>query len=236
MSNLKSKLKTYNEIANFSEIARRYFINNFYDGALTILGILLGFFVVVLKDPSQPSVESSYIILPGIGTAISMLISGISGSYLSERAEQKKIHADLDKAMAKIDEEDFKKEVDIKKEEEELKKAMLKSVKLDRNTKAKKKKKLKTIYNKAESFANKVVASVNGGAPFLGGIIPLIPFLLVTKANIFTFFFSFLIIFICIVFLGIYLGKISKESIYKNIFQMLFAFILTMLIVTLFLG
>lgn len=42
MSKIKSKIKIYNDITNFSEIARRYFINNFYDGALTILGIVLG--------------------------------------------------------------------------------------------------------------------------------------------------------------------------------------------------
>ena len=56
---------------------------------LTALGILLGFFVILLSKPNQP-IQSNYIILTGLGTSISMLISGISGSYLSERAEQKK--------------------------------------------------------------------------------------------------------------------------------------------------
>ena len=89
MSNFKEKMKTYNEITNYGATARRYFINNFYDGNLTVLGILLGFFVIVLKDPTQPTVSSVYVLLTGLGTSISMLISGMSGSYLSEKAEQK---------------------------------------------------------------------------------------------------------------------------------------------------
>ena len=68
MSKIISKIKIYNDITNFSEIARRYFINNFYDGALTILGIILGFLVVILKNSNN--IPSIYIILPSLGTSI----------------------------------------------------------------------------------------------------------------------------------------------------------------------
>jgi len=44
------KIKTYSRITNLWGVARRYFVNNFYDGMLTVLGILLGFFVVLLKE------------------------------------------------------------------------------------------------------------------------------------------------------------------------------------------
>ncbi|MFX1273922.1 MAG: hypothetical protein ACFFAT_02660 [Promethearchaeota archaeon] len=151
MSKIRKTIKTYNEITNFSKIARRYFINNFYDGALTILGILLGFFVVVLH-PANPTIDSALVILPGISTAISMFISGISGSYLSERAEQKKSQDELNKAMviteiAKVEEED------VKKKEEELKKAMLKPVNLKKMTHiGKKKKKCKIYSSKSRTF------------------------------------------------------------------------------------
>ena len=92
------------------------------------------------------------------------------------------------------------------------------------------KKKVKTIQEKAERFASIVVSVVNGGAPFLGGVIPLIPFFLIEKANLDTFIYSFIIIFICIVLLGSFIGFISKESILKNVFQMLAAFGITMVI------
>jgi predicted membrane protein (TIGR00267 family) len=239
MSKFKEKMKTYNEITNFSATARRYFVNNFYDGNLTVLGILLGFFVIVLKDPTQPTVKSFFVLMTGLGTSISMLISGMSGSYLSEKAEQKKVHADLAKAMGlsngiEIDTE----KIDVRQKEDELKKAMLKTVSLDKPVSKERRfiKSNKTIHEKAEGFAGLVVSIVNGGSPFLGGLIPLIPFFLVSDASIMTFITSFIIIFICIVILGVYLGHISKESISKNIIQMLFAFTLTLIIITLFLG
>ena len=234
MSNLLEKIKLYNKITNFVKIARRYFINNFYDGALTVLGIILGFFVIILDDPLNATISSTYLILPSIGTAISMFISGLSGSYLSEKAERKKIRAELNKAMAIVEEETSNKEKeDRSSQESEFSQAMLKSVNLNQfpNNIKEKKKKIKTLYEKAEVFAATIVAIVNGGAPFLGGIIPIIPFLFVGEAGLITFLISFTIIFICIILLGIYLGYISKESIIKNIIQMLVAFTLTMVIV-----
>ena len=237
---IKAKIKIYNDITNFIVIVRRYFINNFYDGALTILGILLGFFVVILKDPLQPTVPSIYVILPGLGTTISMFMSGISGSYLSEKAEQKRFKAEIAIAMGIVDEKPkFKNEPGIEAQEEELEKAMLKNVKLNDNyldTKPKKKRKIRTLYDKAENLSKIIVAFTNGVAPFFGGLLPLIPFFFVQNANFIIFILSFLIIFICIVVLGIFIGHISKESIIKNILQMLIAFTMTIIVVVIFFG
>ena len=83
------RAKTYAKITNLWGIARRYFVNNFYDGMLTVLGILLGFLILILKE-DQTSIDSHLVILTGLGSSISMLISGLTGSYLSEKAEQKK--------------------------------------------------------------------------------------------------------------------------------------------------
>ena len=116
------KLKMYNEITGYIEIARRYFINNFYDRMLTILGILLGFFVILLNNPNEP-ISSSFVILTRLATSISILISGVSGSYLSERAEQKKEEKTLERAMALIEEEEFL--LEKKDSKEEIQKAML---------------------------------------------------------------------------------------------------------------
>ena len=96
------KLNEYNRISKFIPTARRYFINNFYDGILTVSGILIALFTIILNDPNA-IVESRYIIMTGIGTSISMFISGISGSYLSEKAEQRKQHEELDRAMGIIE-------------------------------------------------------------------------------------------------------------------------------------
>lgn len=228
------RAKTYAKITNLWSIARRYFVNNFYDGMLTVLGILLGFFVLILKG-DQRSIDSHIVILTGVGTSISMLISGMSGSYLSERAEQKKIKEELNRAMVinnSEEEEVLEDSIDVK----EIEKAML--IKINDNVKfktmsrlrKKKKKKIKTLQEKAESYASIIVSIINGGSPFLGGLVALIPFFLVSTADLSIFIISFFIILFCIILLGVFLGIVSKESIVKNIFKMTFAFFITLVI------
>ena len=229
------KVKTYAEITDFLSIARRYFINNFYDGMLTVLGIILGFFISALRG-SQHTVDSYLVLLTGFATSISMFVSGLSGSYISEKAELRKLKLELDKAMVLVEEEQ-KNEEDLKTENEEIEKAMI-TVNLNPNNERKKrgrknpirKNNVKTLQEKAERFATIIVSLVNGGAPFLGGTLPLIPFFLAENASVDTFIYSFLIIFVCIVLLGSLVGFISKESILKNILQMLAAFGITMII------
>lgn len=225
-------IRTYAKMTNLWAIARRYFVNNFYDGMLTVLGILLGFFVLILKG-GQISIDSHLVVLTGVGSSISMFISGITGSYLSEKAEQKKIKEELKKAMVINDSEENTVEVDL--DVKEIEKAML--IKINRNVNLKvknilkkKKKKTKTLQEKAENFASVIVSFINGSSPFLGGLVPLIPFFCVSPAGVLTFIISFFIILICIVLLGIFLGVVSKESIFKNIVQMAFAFFITVLI------
>ncbi|MFX1326985.1 MAG: VIT1/CCC1 transporter family protein [Promethearchaeota archaeon] len=228
------KLKIYAKITNLWAIARRYFVNNFYDGMLTVLGVLLGFFVIILKE-SQPSIDSNFVILTGMGSSISMFFSGMTGSYLSERAERKKIKDELRRAMVISEVEEALE--DEKSSVIEIEKAMLTKLKHIMNPdKRKNEKKPKTIQEKAQSFASLVVSFVNGGSPFLGGVVPLIPFLFVTHAHFLTFILSFLIILFCIILLGIFLGIVSKESILKNILQMAFAFLLTLVISIFLLG
>ncbi len=230
------KVRTYDRITDFLSIARRYFVNNFYDGMLTVLGIIVGFFISILRG-SQLTLDSYLVLLTGFATSISMLVSGLSGSYISEKAELRKLKLELDKAMVLVEEKQ-KNEEDFKNEVEEIEKAMI-TVNIDRKTEKKKriiknprmkKKKVKNIQEKAERFASIVVSLVNGGAPFLGGVIPLVPFFLVEKAGVDTFLYSFIVIFVCIVLLGSFVGFISRESILKSIFQMLAAFGVTIVI------
>ena len=230
------KVRTYAEITDFLSIARRYFINNFYDGMLTVLGIILGFYISAIRG-SQHTVDSYLVLLTGLATSISMFVSGLSGSYISEKAEQSKLKLELDKAMVLLEEEQ-KNDEDLETENKEIEKAMI-TVNLNPKNERKKrgiknpirkKKNIKTLQEKAERFASIIVSLINGGAPFFGGTIPLIPFFLVENASIDTFIYSFLIIFVCIVLLGSLVGFISKESILKNILQMLAAFGITMII------
>jgi predicted membrane protein (TIGR00267 family) len=219
------KFRIYSKITNLWSIARRYFVNNFYDGMLTVLGILLGFFARVLQG-YQPLIESHLVILTGMGSSISMLISGLTGSYLSEKAEQKKIKEELDRAMVINNKEEEADSDDF----EEIEKAMLTKINHKVRLRNMKKKKIKTLQQKAENFASIVVSIINGGSPFLGGLVPLIPFFLVSFANIYTFIISFFIILVCIILLGVFLGIVSKESILKNIIQMTLAFVFTLVI------
>ena len=233
-------LKIYNEITHFGLIARRYFINNFYDGMLTILGILLGFFMFIIYNSEITSIESIFIIFPSIGTSISMFISGVSGSYLSERAELKKERREIDKAMVILEDEKLEElnRSTVLSNNKEIQKAMVTPISInsafkDKTTNKKRKiirRKNKTIHEKAEKFANFFVSFTNGTAPLLGGMVPSLPFFFIQNAGIPTFIISFVTIFVCIVFLGIVLGAISKESIIKNVLQMTAAFIFTFLV------
>jgi predicted membrane protein (TIGR00267 family) len=245
LSSLYQKLKTYNKITKFTLIARRYFVVNFFDGNLTVLGILLGFFTGLLTGKEE-SIPAILVILTGFGTSISMFISGLSGSYFSERAEQKKLKVEIEKAMASyIEEEDEEYEEDGSDMDEILaiKKAMVTLGELKKNDKILNEEGLdeevddhkpKTLYERAESFAGVFVATVNGLSPFLGGLVPLIPFFFIDEARYIPFLISFIIIISCIILLGVFIGIISRQSIIKNIIQMILAFALTTIIVLLF--
>ena len=74
------------------EIVRRYVIINSFDGALTILGIIFAEFFTRIDDPRM-------VILPGLGAAVAMCVSGIWGAYSAERAEVKRSIRELEVHM-----------------------------------------------------------------------------------------------------------------------------------------
>ncbi len=76
----------------FGKIARRYFVLNGFDGILTILGITVGAFVARISDPF-------ILISSGAGTAIGLLVSGVTGAYVTEKAERTGDLKDLKKSM-----------------------------------------------------------------------------------------------------------------------------------------
>lgn len=73
-------------------IIRRYFVVNGFDGAVTMLGLLIGFLVSAHTD-------LSVIFNACLGAAIALGMSGLSSAYVSEVAERKRALEKLEKAM-----------------------------------------------------------------------------------------------------------------------------------------
>ena len=85
------------ELTEGVEIARRYLAMNAFDGALTMLGLLLG--GLITMDPSSPDLVFNSILLAAVGTTVAMAVSGFSGSYLAESAEREREVDEIGKAM-----------------------------------------------------------------------------------------------------------------------------------------
>jgi len=76
----------------FWKIARRYFVLNGFDGILTVLGITVGSFSTNVTDPKV-------LITSSLGAAIALGVSGVSGAYITEKAERLKEFKELQKDM-----------------------------------------------------------------------------------------------------------------------------------------
>jgi predicted membrane protein (TIGR00267 family) len=85
-----AEVKSYNQIVGITEIARRYFVMNAFDGILTTIGVLAGNYLAGVRDLSIP-------IKIGIATSIAMGISGLWGAYLTETAERQRELSELEK-------------------------------------------------------------------------------------------------------------------------------------------
>ena len=86
--------RKYIEISDLGAIARRYFVMNAFDGALTMLGVVIG---AAMSHATDPSV----IIIAGVAGSFAMGVSGYSGAYMAESAERTKEIKDIEKAMCK---------------------------------------------------------------------------------------------------------------------------------------
>lgn len=80
------------KITRSQGIIRRYFIVNGFDGALAMLGIIMGFYV-------SDRVDFTVIVNTCFGAAIALGMSGLTSAYVSEAAEQKKKLSELEQAM-----------------------------------------------------------------------------------------------------------------------------------------
>ena len=85
MSRLHKQLERWREYTRISEagqIARRAFANNSFDGVLTMIGVVMGSFVVGVQD-------ATVVLVTGLSTALAIGISGGWGAYLTESAERR---------------------------------------------------------------------------------------------------------------------------------------------------
>ena len=82
----------YLRITQMTPIARRYFIKNGFDGSMTVLGIIVGSWVVGVVDPE-------IIVTAGLGACLAMGVSGLFGAYMTEKAERKKNLKTVEAAM-----------------------------------------------------------------------------------------------------------------------------------------
>ncbi len=74
------------------KIARRYLVTNGFDGTLTMLGMMTGFYVSGTK-------EFGVAINACLGAAIALFVSGFFSAYLSEKAERKQELRELEQAL-----------------------------------------------------------------------------------------------------------------------------------------
>ncbi|NNG14502.1 MAG: hypothetical protein HKM22_05015 [Gammaproteobacteria bacterium] len=79
-------------ITRTHDIVRRYFVVNGFDGALTMLGLIIGFLISTTTD-------LSVIINACLGAAIALGVSGASSAYVSEAAERRHALEKLEEAM-----------------------------------------------------------------------------------------------------------------------------------------
>ena len=73
-------------------LARRYFVVNGFDGALTMLGLATGF---LISDQTSPAVMLDAC----LGAAVALFMSGSSSAYISEAAEKQLELSQLEKSM-----------------------------------------------------------------------------------------------------------------------------------------
>lgn len=98
---LTQQIRSLWNLSQAGQIARRYFVTNGFDGALTMLGILIGFYT----GGQLPLVVA---ISACLGAAIALGVSGFTSALLSETEERKKELKELEESLvAPLDESDY---------------------------------------------------------------------------------------------------------------------------------
>src|ERR1700704_2580607 len=97
----RRRLREYDEITNVRPIIRRYFVIGAFDGALTVLGIIIGSSAFGDLEAHKVLVVSA-----AFGAAIALAVSSAVGAYEAERVEKKLDIRTIERAMlARLSEE-----------------------------------------------------------------------------------------------------------------------------------
>ncbi|HUV60566.1 MAG TPA: VIT1/CCC1 transporter family protein [Thermoplasmata archaeon] len=91
------ELKYLFELTRSASIARRYFVIGAFDGALTILGVIIGAYMA--ESSVHPEIAKQLIIGAGLAGAIALAVSSAVGAYEAERVELNLSHKSLEQAM-----------------------------------------------------------------------------------------------------------------------------------------
>src|SRR2546425_9049598 len=97
----RRRIRDYDEVTNVGPIIRRYFVIGAFDGALMVLGIIIGAYAVGASETHKALILSA-----SIGAAIALAVSGAVGAYEAERVEKKLDIRTIERAMlARLSEE-----------------------------------------------------------------------------------------------------------------------------------
>jgi predicted membrane protein (TIGR00267 family) len=89
---IRSRVKMAVEMHDLLPIARRYFVIGAFDGALTIMGVILGAY-------AAGALTKNLVLVAGSATGIALSVSSAVGAYEAERIESVIQHRGLERAM-----------------------------------------------------------------------------------------------------------------------------------------
>src|SRR2546426_10515068 len=97
----RRRIREYDEITNVGPIVRRYFVIGAFDGALTVLGIIIGAVGAGATQAHKPLILSA-----AVGAAVALAVSSAVGAYEAERVEKKLDITTIERALlARLSEE-----------------------------------------------------------------------------------------------------------------------------------
>ncbi|WP_456329872.1 VIT1/CCC1 transporter family protein [Archaeoglobus sp.] len=89
---IREQISLYSEVTDLASVSRRYFIIGFFDGVLTILGLIIG-------SHLSGEISARLIITAGVATALALGISSSWGAFEAERIEQKIMRDQKERAL-----------------------------------------------------------------------------------------------------------------------------------------
>ncbi len=97
----RRRIREYEEITNVGPIVRRYFVIGAFDGALTVLGIVIG-----ATAAGATEAHKALILSASVGAAVALAVSSAIGAYEAERVEKKLDIRTIERALlARLSEE-----------------------------------------------------------------------------------------------------------------------------------